>query len=49
MQPALAGIHLEGPFLSEQKSGAHPVEQLRDEQLIPNALYERLKERLVVN
>jgi N-acetylglucosamine-6-phosphate deacetylase len=29
-QPALAGIHLEGPFLSEQKAGAHPAEQLRD-------------------
>jgi N-acetylglucosamine-6-phosphate deacetylase len=29
-QPALAGIHLEGPFLSENKAGAHPVAQLRD-------------------
>jgi N-acetylglucosamine-6-phosphate deacetylase len=29
-EPALAGIHLEGPFLSEAKAGAHPVAQLRD-------------------
>jgi N-acetylglucosamine-6-phosphate deacetylase len=30
LQPALLGIHLEGPFLAEAKAGAHPVAQLRD-------------------